>query len=80
MLMLNAEPDKRARESVTVCYITCNAAEPHDQCLGGGGTARSFWQGTHNLIIFLLGVETWGDLLLFTLKRVVSKRNAPSIE
>lgn len=57
MLMLNTEPDKRAQESVTVCYITCNAAEPHDQCLGGGGTARSFWQGTHNVIILLLWVK-----------------------
>lgn len=25
-----AEPDKQAQESVTGCYITCNAAEPHD--------------------------------------------------
>lgn len=27
---MNAEPDKQAQESVTGCYIMCNAAEPHD--------------------------------------------------
>lgn len=27
---LSVQPDKQAQESVTGCYIRCNAAEPHD--------------------------------------------------
>lgn len=39
---VRAEADKQAQESVTLCYITRNAAEAHDWCRGAGGTVRSF--------------------------------------
>lgn len=51
VFVVDAEPDKQARESVTGCYIMCNAAEPHDCCVGGGGTVDSG-------ISFVLD-ETW---------------------
>lgn len=42
VVVVRAEADKQAQESVTVCYITRNAAEAHDWCRGAGGTVRSF--------------------------------------
>lgn len=30
VVAMDAQPDKQAQESVTACYIRCDAAEPHD--------------------------------------------------
>lgn len=46
-VVVSAEADKQAQESVTLCCITRNAAEPHDWCRGAGGTVRSFWEEMH---------------------------------
>lgn len=45
----SGEADKQAQESVTLRYITRNAAETHDWCRGAGGTVRSFWEEMHIL-------------------------------
>lgn len=43
IVAVSGEADKQAQESVTLYYITRNAAEPHERCRGAGGTVRSFW-------------------------------------
>lgn len=48
-VVVSGEADEQAQESVTLCYITRNAAEPHDWCRGAGGTVRSLWEEMHIL-------------------------------